>query len=227
MTVTISSPTQIGGAQSRPPPATRARFRFQGLFPGVFKVSASAPKLRTVVQEGVRVGQAARPSVALVMEVDTGQEEQITVIQKAPEINTRTSTVGESFDIDFLNSLPLATRDFQGAAALAAGVTDVTGSGNPEVRGGLYFNNKYSVDGFDTTDPVTSTFGQNFSFNAMANLEVSTAGAGGRGRRHRGRRDQHRHPVGLEPLRGRRRGHLPGLPAAAVRGQAATAAQTA
>jgi hypothetical protein len=174
VTVTISSPTQIGGTKSTTT-SDEGAFRFQGLFPGVFKISASAPKLRSVVQEGVRVGQS-QTEVSLVMEVDTGQEEQITIIQKAPEINTRSSTVGESFDIDFLNSLPLATRDFQGATALAAGVTDVTGSGNPEVRGGLYFNNKYSVDGFDSTDPVTSTFGQNFSFNAMANLEVSTAG---------------------------------------------------
>ena len=34
------------------------------------------------------------------------------------------------------------------------------------------------MDGFNTTDPVTRTFGQNFSFNAMANVEVTTAGLG-------------------------------------------------
>ena len=87
------------------------------------------------MQEGVRVGQSDDRAVHR----DGGGDRpggEITVIQKAPEINTRTSTVGESFDKEFLNSLPLATRDYQGVAGLAAGVTDVTGSGNPEVRGG-------------------------------------------------------------------------------------------
>src|SRR5262245_18177098 len=51
VTVTISSPTQIGGSRSTTT-SDEGAFRFNGLFPGVFKVSASAPKLRSVVQEG-------------------------------------------------------------------------------------------------------------------------------------------------------------------------------
>ena len=34
------------------------------------------------------------------------------------------------------------------------------------------------MDGFNTTDPVTRTFSQNFSFSSMANVEVTTAGVG-------------------------------------------------
>src|SRR5215207_960856 len=50
VTITISSPTQIGGSKSTTT-SDEGSFRFQGLFPGVFKISASAPKLRTVVQD--------------------------------------------------------------------------------------------------------------------------------------------------------------------------------
>ncbi len=174
--VTITSDTQIGGARTVTTDDEGA-FRFQGLFPGKFKVTASAEKLRTVVQENIRVNQNSTIDIDIVMEVETSQEE-VRIIERAPVVNLRSTTVGESFDEEFLNSLPLASRTYQGVAVLAAGVTDRDGDGNPQSRGGAFFSNKYTVDGFNTTDPVTRTFGQNFSFNAMANVEVTTAGFG-------------------------------------------------
>jgi hypothetical protein len=174
--VTLTSDTQIGGARTGTTDDEGA-FRFQGLFPGKFKVTASAPKLRTVVQENVRVTQNSTVDIDIVMEVETAQEE-VRIVEKAPVINLRSTTVGESFDEEFLNTLPLASRTYQGVAALAPGVSDRDGDGNPNSRGGAFFSNKYTVDGFNTTDPVTRTFGQNFSFNAMANVEVTTASFG-------------------------------------------------
>jgi hypothetical protein len=174
--VTISSDTQIGGARSAETDDEGA-FRFPGLFPGKFRVTATAPKLRTTVQENVRVIQNQTAEVEIVMEVEAATEE-VKIIERAPVVNLRSTTLGESFDEEFLNSLPLQSRDYQGVAALTAGVSDRDGDGNPQVRGGAFFSNKYTVDGFNTTDPVTRTFGQNFSFNAMANVEVSTAGMG-------------------------------------------------
>jgi hypothetical protein len=175
ITVTISSPTQIGGTKTDVT-NDEGGFRFSGLFPGRFKVTASAPKLRTAVVPEVRVAAASTSDVDIVMEVDTGGVEEIKIVEKGPPINMRSTTVGESFDADFLDSLPLESRDYQGVMGLAAGVSDLDGDGNPQVRGGTYFQNQYTVDGFNTTDPVTHTFGQNFSFTAMANVEVSTGG---------------------------------------------------
>jgi len=99
-------------------------------------------------------------------------------VQKRPLIDTTNPVVGETFDAEFLDQLPLAQRDYQGVATLVPGVVDSTGTGNPSIMGGAYFNNTYKVDGFDTTDPVTHTFGQNFSFNAMAAEQVQTAAFG-------------------------------------------------
>ena len=175
VTITITSPTQIGGPKTDTTNDEGA-FRFSGLIPGRFRVSAAAPKLRSTVAENVRVTPAATTDIDLVMEVDTGNVQELTIIDRGPPINQRSSAVGESFDAEFLDTLPLPSRDYQGVATLAAGVTDLANDGNPQVRGGTYFANQYKVDGFNTTDPVTSTFGQNFSFTAMANVEVTTAG---------------------------------------------------
>jgi hypothetical protein len=176
ITITATSPSQIGGAQVTVS-NDEGGFRLQGLFPGKFKLTVTAPKMRTLVQENVVVTGANVTDVDLLMDVDTGKAEEVNLVQKAPVVNPGSTRIGVVFDEDFMGSLPLPSRDYQGVASLAAGVRD-TGDGNPQVRGGTYFSNNYTVDGFNTTDPVTRTFSQNFSFDSMASVEVTTAGGG-------------------------------------------------
>ena len=60
-----ASETQIGGprvAYSAP----GGSFRIVGLTPGLFELTATAPRLKTVVQKGLRVGVDAATDVALV-----------------------------------------------------------------------------------------------------------------------------------------------------------------
>ncbi|MDX2023306.1 MAG: carboxypeptidase regulatory-like domain-containing protein [Deltaproteobacteria bacterium] len=178
VTVSIESPTQIGGKQTAVSDSG-GRFRFSALTPGMFSLVATAPKLRKLVQPGIRVSQGRIIELDLIVEVETGSDpEEFVIEQKAPLVNTNSTGVGESYDAEFLDKLPLTTRDYQGVAALTPGAVDREGSGNPQVRGGTYFNNSYKVDGFETTDPVTHTFGQNFSFDAMSQVEVKTASFG-------------------------------------------------
>lgn len=173
--VTITSPTQIGGARVVTTDA-EGTFHVPGLTPGTFTVTVSADKLKTTKQEAVKIVQATTTEIDLVMEVESAIEE-IQIITKAPAVNTQASRVGESFEGDFANNLPLSRRDFQGVAALTPGVID-TGDGNPSIRGGSYFNNTFTVDGFQTTDPVTHTFTENFSFDAINSVQVNTASFG-------------------------------------------------
>ena len=178
VSVVIESPTQIGGAKSAVSDEG-GRFRFSALTPGVFSLVASAPRLKKISQSDIRVGQGKTIELDLVVEVETsGQPEEFIIEQKAPAVNTNSTSVGESYDADFLDKLPLTNRSYQGAIALTPGAVDRTGSGNAQVRGGSYFNNSYKVDGFETTDPVTHTFGQNFSFNAISQVDVQTASFG-------------------------------------------------
>lgn len=174
--VSVSSETQIGGAREVTTD-DQGLFRIAGLTPGRFTLTASAPKLKSTILKNIRVGAGADSEIDVLMEVETA-EEQVRVVEKLPTVDTSRALVGESFDLDFVDQLPLSTRDYQGVAALTAGVGDPSGNGNPSVRGGTFFNNSYSVDGFQTTDPVTHTFGQNFSFDAITDLEVKTASYG-------------------------------------------------
>jgi len=173
----LASPTQIGGERIAYSD-DQGQFRFLQLAPGAFTLSARTPGMKAYTQSGIRISQNQSFDIDVILEVDTGAVEEFVVVQKAPVIDTSRATVGETFDKDFLDSVPLTSRDYQGVATLTAGVVDSTGTGNPSIMGGSYFNNSYNVDGFDTTDPVTHTFGTNFSYDAIASEQVETAAFG-------------------------------------------------
>jgi Carboxypeptidase regulatory-like domain len=108
--VTASSATQIGGkkvAYSN----DEGAFRFPNLEPGVFEVRAEAPKLRTVVQQNVKVGINAPAELSVVMEVASEKVEEVRVVEKTPLVSTTTSSVKEVYDIDFVDALPHDNRD--------------------------------------------------------------------------------------------------------------------
>jgi hypothetical protein len=173
--VVATSPTQIGGVKTSIT-SNDGLFRFPGLTPGTFTVVASASKLKTVEQQNVKVSAISTTEIDIVMEVES-IEEQVQIIQKAPTVNTTEAAVGTDFDLGFVDKLPISSRSFQGVAALAPGVSDA-GDGNPNIRGGASFNNNYTVDGFQTSDPVTHTFTENFTFSAMNQVQVRTAAFG-------------------------------------------------
>ena len=173
----LESPTQIGGERVAYSDE-QGVFRFLQLAPGAFTLTARSPGMKTYTQAGIRIAQNQNFDIDVILEVDTGAVEEFVVVEKAPVIDTSRATVGETFDKDFLDSVPLTSRDYQGVATMTAGVIDSTGTGNPSIMGGSYFNNSYNVDGFDTTDPVTHTFGTNFSYDAIASEQVETAAFG-------------------------------------------------
>jgi len=175
--VGLSSPTQIGGERVAYSDE-QGVFRFLQLAPGEFALTARSPGMKPYRQDGIRIAQNQSFDVDVILEVDTGAVEEFVIVEKAPPVDTSRATVGETFDKEFLDAVPLTTRDYQGVATMTAGVIDSTGTGNPSIMGGSYFNNSYNVDGFDTTDPVTHTFGTNFSYDAIAAEQVETAAFG-------------------------------------------------
>jgi len=175
--MSLESPTQIGGVKTAYSGDDGA-FRFLGLIPGTFKLTASAKGLETYTRTGIKVHISDVVSVDIIMQPDTGAAEEIVVEDQEEAVNQNSAAVGDQFDADFIDSLPLGARDYQSVAALAPGVTDSTGTGNPSAMGGSLFDNQYNIDGFNTTDPVSGTFGTNFSFDAIAEQQILTAAKG-------------------------------------------------
>jgi hypothetical protein len=106
--VTTTSATQIGGRKTAYT-NDEGCFRFPVLDPGTFEVRGEAPKLRTVIQRNIHVGINAPTEVNLVMEVATDKVEEVKVVEQAPLVNTKSASVKEVFDLDFVDSLPTTT----------------------------------------------------------------------------------------------------------------------
>jgi hypothetical protein len=164
--VSASSPTQIGGVKTAYT-TDEGLFRFRQLFPGTFQVSAAAPKLKTVIQKGVKVGITAAAEVNIVMEVQTAGIEEVKVVEKAPTVSTTRTAVKEVYDLDFVEAMPFNSRD----QVFNQMVGQIGGAVGGRVRGGAGNQTIFTQDGFDMRDqyPVTK---------ASAAYEIQSAGYG-------------------------------------------------
>ena len=164
--IAASSPTQIGGSKTTYTNDEGA-FRLRQLFPGTFQVSATAPKLKTVIQKDIKVGISSAAEVNIVMEVQTTGVEEIKVVEKAPTVSTTKTNVKEVYDLDFVESMPMNSRD----QVFNQMVGQVGGAVGGRVRGGAGNQTIFTQDGFDMRDqyPVTK---------ASAAYEIQSAGYG-------------------------------------------------
>ena len=94
---------------------------------------------------------------------------------EAPVGDATQVTQGQVFSQEYLQNVAIgsAGRDYLSVIGRTAGVV---GTGNVNVFGSTLGENAYYIDGIDTTDPVTATFGTNFNFDAIQEISFQTAG---------------------------------------------------
>jgi hypothetical protein len=101
--------------------------------------------------------------------------EAITVTADAVVVDPTTTTVQQNFGTNHLKyaSVGTAGRSYQSVLQQAPGVA---GGANPQVMGANSGQNNYMLDGVNTTDPVTHTFGSNLPFDAIQEVSIQTLG---------------------------------------------------
>ncbi len=173
-TVTISSPTQIGGAQVEVSDAD-GNFSFPTLAPGYFTVkielSGFVAQERNEVQ--VRLDRATELNVTMPL----GKfADEVTVVAETPVVDPTQVSTSQTFTPDFLKGVAVTSgrRGYQNVLDMAPGVVD--DGGNPHVYGSSLGENVFLIDGLNTTDPVTATFGTNFTFDAIQEISFQTGG---------------------------------------------------
>lgn len=165
--VTLSGEANIGG-ENVETTGEEGEFRFIKLLPGEYKVTIEADGyegLTTTLRVGI--GRTARLTVPLKPAVGEGVE-VIEVSAEKLTIDTAEVGIQTNFSAEFLQSVPTG-RSYQSVTQFAPGVT---GGGNPNINGGGEASNAYLIDGVNTTDPTTNTFGLNFNFDAIEELQV-------------------------------------------------------
>jgi hypothetical protein len=172
VTVTVRSP-QLQGTRDTVT-NTQGEYNLQLLPPGTYTVEFQLEGLKQVVREGVQVQLDQTTKVNAAMSVGAITE-AITVTASAVVVDPTQTTVQQNFNQEHLENAAVGTngRSYQSVVQQAPGVA---GGANPQVLGANLGQNNFMLDGVNTTDPVTHTFGSNLPFDAIQEISVQTLG---------------------------------------------------
>jgi hypothetical protein len=177
-TVTATSASQAIDGRGA---TTDADGRFQiGTLPpgGDYEVGAAFPGFAPVRMTGIAVQASQQTLVRIaLMRQSEGLQEHVQVKAAAPIISLQDTTTQSRFTSEFIDALPLLGRNYQDLLALAPGVSDVDGDGNPNIHGARDTDVVTLVDGVSTTDPLTGKVGAQLNIDSIQEIEVKTSGA--------------------------------------------------
>jgi outer membrane receptor protein involved in Fe transport len=153
------------------------RFRLLALAPGSYSIKAELDGFNLLESSDIGVGLDRTVSLELEMTPVFG--EVVTITTEAPVIDTTSTTSGASFNEELIADLP-TTRTFNGLAFNAPGVVAAGnpggGAAEPSIGGASAAENRYVVDGLDTTVPAFGTIGSTLAFEFIQEVEVKTGG---------------------------------------------------
>src|SRR5580658_10340763 len=107
------------------------QYFLSGLRPSVYTIKAQASGFQIAEKKNVVLQVDQKTSVDFVLH-PLGIRETMEVTETAPLMDTENATLGTDISSEYVHELPLLNRDFFGLTFLAAGVTEVAGSGTAD-----------------------------------------------------------------------------------------------
>lgn len=151
------------------------KYIFPLLHPGPYKVTISLAGFDTFVANNTVVEVGKTTSVNSKLRLSTS--ETITVLGDVPVVDKSNASQTTTISSDLAQRLPVG-RSYQALALSMPGVVlPGNANANANFHGALFTDNLYLFDGIDTTDPTTGGFGQNFTYEAIQEVSVTTSGA--------------------------------------------------
>ena len=166
--ITVSSPGLIGGAQQRTAD-DNGEFLYAELAPGRYELQAQKQGFGPVKKTGIEVVIGRTTNISIEMKYGG---ETVVVEGERKTIDTESVVKGTTFTKDYLSRIP-SGRSYQGVVESTAGIA-LSDGGNPLSGGAAGNENTFLLDGVNVTDPVTGTFGANFNFDAIDEIQVLT-----------------------------------------------------
>jgi hypothetical protein len=172
--VAISSPALIGGLKATQT-GPDGSFSFTHLAPGAYDLRFELAGFKAQEMKGVTVSVDRTVEVFPKLEVG-GFAESITVTTDLPVVDSTRTGISAVFSPEYLDRAAIGSsgRSYQFVIGRTPGADN--GTGDPRVFGSTVGENAYYVDGIDTTDPVTETFGATLNFDSIAEISFQTAG---------------------------------------------------
>ncbi|HEX7150623.1 MAG TPA: TonB-dependent receptor [Thermoanaerobaculia bacterium] len=171
VTVTITSP-QLQGTRVAVTDE-QGQYLFPLLPSGTYRAEYALSGIRNATRDGIQINVQRATDINVQMQLAVSETVVVTASQVVVD-PTQTQTQ-QTFREDHLKyaSIGSGNRSYQNVLQQAAAVG---GGANPQVSGANLAQNDWLVDGVNTTDPVTHTFGPNLAFDSIQEISVVTLG---------------------------------------------------
>jgi hypothetical protein len=149
-------------------------YRFPSLAPGLYEVSASLSGFTTARFSRVEVllGQIKKADFTL---SPAGVTEQVVVSAEAPLVDVRQSARATSIRDEQIDLIPKG-RDFSSLVTLASGANNEVRLGGLSIDGASAGENRFIVDGIETTDLQSGTSGKQVIADFLEEVQVKSSG---------------------------------------------------
>lgn len=167
-TITVSSPSQVGGVQTSVTDA-QGIYRFPGLRPGVYQMDATLSGFKNVKRADVTLPLGTTTTVDVTLSV-ASVSETVQVTGSTPVVDVKSSASNTQLTTAMLQNLP--TGRFQ------PDIINLTPGVNSNVAfGATQSSNALLMDGVDVSDPEGGTPWSFFNYNWIEQVQIVSLGA--------------------------------------------------
>ena len=149
-------------------------YRFPSVPPGQYTVTATIAGMQTATLRNVDVRSQRAPKADLKMSV-ASVTEAITVSAEAPIVDVTSSAAQSSIRTETFEQLPRG-RDFASVVTMAPSANLNNKTGGISIDGASGAENRYIMDGVDTTNPQTGVQGKVLVTSFVDEVQVKSAG---------------------------------------------------
>src|SRR5512139_66920 len=178
VTVELTGPALIGGPKVMTTD-TKGQYRFPGLAPGVYVISASLSGFQTVRRENIRVEVGSQFDVDIPLGVGK-MEESVTVTAASPLVDTSRSAMTTTVATELVEATHTARFTFFDLAYMTAGVSTArfdNSASRASAFGANVNENQYQFDGVDITAAQTGAAWAWPSTDVVEEVQVIGLGA--------------------------------------------------
>lgn len=152
----------------------QGRYRFPAVPSGVYTVTATLAGMEPASARNLEVRLGTSPKVDLTMRLGVVTE-SVTVTAEAPLVDVTQSSTSVSIAREQLELIPKG-RDFTSVVTQAAGASNEAFLGGISIDGASGAENRYVIDGIDTTHPRNGVSAQDVITDFVEEVQVKTAG---------------------------------------------------
>lgn len=171
VTISVAGPVLQGARTAN----TRAdgSFVVPNLPPGGgYQATFALSGFKTVERPNLSVALGGDTQVNVTLELSSASAE-VVVTAEVPVVDVTQTNTSANFDADFLRRVVGGgARNYLSVIGQAPGTV---GTGNTQSMGSNSQQNLFTIDGVNSTDPVTHTFGVNLNYDAIQEVSLQTS----------------------------------------------------